>query len=118
MSYGSWHIQGCEDCGVGVLTRAINGTSVLCKECRTARKSEYQRNHRRACFHKADMYVLIIHDPIPVDDGGFRCGASISLESLKVGLRFHNFREGTEFEIRGIKKMLCFVDGEQRLVDE
>jgi len=117
MPYGHYHYQCCDDCGVGVLTRAINGTAVLCKDCRREHIAERNQryNSRRPSFHKSDMFVVILHDPIPVCDGGFRAGASISIESLKVGLRFHNFTPGTEFEVRGCKKILTKYD---ELVDE
>ena len=97
------------------MTRAISGTIVLCQECKAERKRERSRYRPRNSFHKADMNVIILCDPIPVCDGGFRAGASISIESLKVGLRFHNFRPGTEFEVRGVKKLLTKM---YELVDE
>jgi len=115
MPYGHYHYQCCDDCGISVLTRALTGMIVLCKDCRREHRSEAQRIRRRACFHKADMFVVILHDPIPVDDGGFRRGASISIESLKMGCVLHTFTPGTEFEVRGVRKLLTKM---YELVDE
>jgi hypothetical protein len=117
MAYREWHYDSCNDCGTSVLTRQCGGHDILCKECKTARISERSRYRYRNSYHKDNMCVVILYDPIPCEEGGFRKGASISIESLEDGVLLGTLLPGMRFAVKGCIKTLCSINGERKLVD-
>jgi len=108
----------CYVCGSLVITTAVK---TMCPECRVERARERQKCRTNKYIHTIDPDVLqVVYDPIPIEDGGFRKGATFNLvqirymlwpsyDCLRVGTKFKNGR-GQLFEIiygkKGGKKLV------------
>ncbi len=46
------------------------------------------------------MRITILHDPIPVEEGGFSPGARLRSEELEAGIRLNSFVPGMKFKER------------------
>jgi hypothetical protein len=83
----------CYICGSRFKTTA---SRAMCDECLEERRKEINRQKRANYTMKPDYYI-VEHDPIPYEEGGFRCGASLSVEDVCCMLRetVEALKEGT-----------------------
>ena len=91
MAYSSWHYSPCVDCSTSVLTRQCGGHDVLCKDCRKERRRvrDHGRYNSRPGYHHTISVdaIVIVYDPTPYDDGGYRCGARFDQKQVECMLR-------------------------------
>jgi len=93
----NWGDGSCVDCGAAVAGRAMR-----CERCKRSHNAETQQQYTREHYdsqnrhdqytrvkraHQQDPWlgstVVVLVDPRPVDDGGFRAGALITNKELK-----------------------------------
>ncbi len=84
--------------GPTVLTRQNGGLPVRCERCKAAKEREYrhqyyERYHKKK--HGDGYHYSVVYDPLPIEAGGFRKGAIISIEENKQTLRRGNYAPGT-----------------------
>jgi hypothetical protein len=111
-----WHITFCDDCGTEVKTRQNGGHAVLCAECANERRRiRDAEKYRRKSYHKENgLKYVIVHDP----SGDYRSGACMTDVDVKFGLPKRAFEPGTVFMIRGIRKIVKYINGKYKLVME
>ena len=71
----------CSYCDELVLT---NSGRVTCAECKHEQTLRKQRIRALKYIPKVNMTAyIVVYDPIPIDEGGFRVGALIGREEMK-----------------------------------
>lgn len=106
-----WHYEKCPNCGSMLLCKDKYVSPCKSKKCANLHRAHRSNQHRY--YHDTESFI-VVKDPVPVDEGGFRKGTIITRIQADCMCQCGTFSDGTILQGNNNKRFQVATDLEGR----